>query len=262
MTGSRASNEHPPAGAIAVLRAWERAAGLSPRRRALLLAADGLRESDDRSGDRLDALARQPLGTAHVRLLQLRAATFGSDLDAIATCPQCGEAVEFRLDASELAASGRPAPAVPLVRDGYRVEWRSPTPADVDAAGEATGRGDDPERELLLRCVDSVLGPNGQTPPVDEMPPAVRTALAQAMSQADPLAEVLVEVSCLACRTMFETELDVAEFVWAELQSRARRVLLDVDVLARAYGWTEPDVLALSETRRAAYLRLATQGLP
>ena len=45
-------------------------------------------------------------------------------------------------------------------------------------------------------------------------------------------------------------------FVWAEVDAAAQRLLHEVDVLARAYGWTEPEVLALSEARRAAYLRL------
>jgi hypothetical protein len=49
--------------------------------------------------------------------------------------------------------------------------------------------------------------------------------------------------------------------VWAEVDVRARRLLADVATLARTYGWTEPEVLALSEARRAAYLRLATEGL-
>jgi hypothetical protein len=38
--------------------------------------------------------------------------------------------------------------------------------------------------------------------------------------------------------------------------------LHEVDLLARAYGWTEPEVLALSEARRAAYLRLVVEGAP
>jgi hypothetical protein len=48
--------------------------------------------------------------------------------------------------------------------------------------------------------------------------------------------------------------------VWTELRAHARRLLREVDVLARAYGWTEPDVLALDERRRAAYLELAAEA--
>jgi hypothetical protein len=77
------------------------------------------------------------------------------------------------------------------------------------------------------------------------------------MAEADPLAEVLVDHSCSACGGAFTADLDVGSFVWAELQARARRLMKEVDLLARAYGWTETEVLALSERRRAAYLELA-----
>ena len=50
--------------------------------------------------------------------------------------------------------------------------------------------------------------------------------------------------------------MNAGDVLWSELQSRAERLLLDVDALARAYGWTEPEILALSSTRRAAYLQL------
>jgi hypothetical protein len=50
--------------------------------------------------------------------------------------------------------------------------------------------------------------------------------------------------------------LDPAEFLWAAAEAQARRLLLEVDALARAYGWREPDVLALPPARRRAYLEL------
>ena len=43
---------------------------------------------------------------------------------------------------------------------------------------------------------------------------------------------------------------------WAELDAWARRLLLDVHTLARAYGWSERDILQLTETRRQFYLNL------
>jgi hypothetical protein len=46
------------------------------------------------------------------------------------------------------------------------------------------------------------------------------------------------------------------------VDARARRLLHEVDVLARTYGWTEDEVLALSEQRRASYLRIVLDGAP
>jgi hypothetical protein len=82
------------------------------------------------------------------------------------------------------------------------------------------------------------------------------------MADADPLAEVLVSLTCPECGTAFDADVDIASFVWSEVEARALRVLHDVGVLAGAYGWSEPEVLALSEPRRAAYLRLVLEGAP
>jgi hypothetical protein len=107
--------------------------------------------------------------------------------------------------------------------------------------------------------VTAASGPDGEVDPC-VLPADVRGALAQAMAEADPLAEVLANVACPACGTEFVADLDVGSFVWGELHARARRLLREVHVLARAYGWTEEEVLALPEPRRAAYLSLVQDG--
>ena len=99
----------------------------------------------------------------------------------------------------------------------------------------------------------SATGPEGEVGG-NELPADAREALARAMADADPLAEVLVDVSCPACGASFVTDLDIGAFVWVELRAHAHRLLREVDALARTYGWTEPEVLALDERRRAAYL--------
>ena len=50
--------------------------------------------------------------------------------------------------------------------------------------------------------------------------------------------------------------MDVVGFFWREIQSAARRVVLEVDALARAYGWSEAAILGMSSARRNLYLEL------
>ena len=77
------------------------------------------------------------------------------------------------------------------------------------------------------------------------------------LALADPLAETRVRLTCPGCGREWDDTLDLALFVWAEVESRAKRLLLDVHQLARAYGWTEGEILALSERRRRFYLDAA-----
>jgi len=127
---------------------------------------------------------------------------------------------------------------------GRLISWRPPDSRDVAAAAKADDVAE-AERVLLERCV-------GALDLTDEQ----RRAVTAAMAEADPLAEVLVDMECPACGEPFVADLDVAQFVWAEVRARALGLLRDVDALARAYGWTEEQVLALGDTRRGAYLEL------
>lgn len=224
----------PELSAAATLDLWQAVEGRDPVGRALALAAA--------SGRGPGELAALPLGRRDALLLELHA---GAALDATAECPACGERAEFGVDTRELLARGReaaePAPVESVV-------WRSPDSRDV-AAAAAAGDADAAERVLLERCAGSA-----------DLPSELRAAVVRAMAEADPLAEVLVDVSCPACGEGFVADVDVAGFVWAELRARARRLLREVDVLARAYGWTEAEVLELGDRRRAAYLELAEEA--
>ena len=238
--------------ALSTLDLWERAQDRTEVRRALVLAEAGGPPAEP------DELERLPLGRRDARLLELHRALGGSALEATAACPSCAETVEFELEAAALLdRAARGAVPAPVEGHGFNVVWRPLDSLDVEvaAAGRDVGEA---ERVLLERCVLSATGPDG---PVDprQLPPEVRAAVAEAMAEADPLAEVLVDVSCPACGTGFVADMSVAAFVWAELRAEAERVLRDVDVLARAYGWTEPEVLALGERRRAAYLALVRE---
>jgi hypothetical protein len=239
--------------AAATLDLWQAAEGLTPVDRSLALAA----AVDERP---VDELAKLPLGNRDARLLELYRSLGARMLEATAPCPACGEPAEFAFEAGALLSRGGNAlQPEPVEAGGYVVGWRPPDSRDVAAASAAKDVAS-AERVLLLRCVTSVRGPDGDVEP-SAFPAELREKVARAMADADPLAEVLVDVVCPACESAFVADLDVGGFVWAEVRTHAVRLLRDVDVLARAYGWTESEVLALDERRRAAYLDLAREAV-
>lgn len=244
----------PELSAAAMLDLWQAAEARDRIARPLVLAA-----AADGGETTADALARLPLGRRDARVLSLHAALGGGALEATASCPSCGEHAEFAIDAEGLDRGPDATPETPVEVDGFVVAWRSPDSRDLAAAAGAGGAAA-AERVLLARCVTAATAPGGAEADAAALPRAVRETLARAMAAADPLAEVLVDVSCPGCGSAFVADVDIGEFVWTELRAHARRLLREVDVLARTYGWTEPDVLALDERRRAAYLELAAEA--
>jgi hypothetical protein len=217
--------------AAATLELWDAARALPPAERPVVLAcADGANAEE---------VARLPIGRRDARLLGVHAALGGAALEATASCPHCGAAAEFALDFDALLARADEA----REPRALAFEWRPPDSRDLAAASVASDAAE-AERVLLERCIG--------VEPTEEQ----RRAVTAAMAEADPLAEVLVDMDCPACGEPFVADLDIAQFVWSEVRARALGLLRDVDALARAYGWTEEQVLALGDARRGAYLEL------
>ncbi len=234
---------------------WDRACGLGPVDRALVLA--------QAAGGDVERLLDQPVGVTHGLLLDLRERLAGRRMEATAGCPRCDQVV-LVLDAHELralGASGDPAPTDAVTTHeglpSYAVRGRPPTPGDLLAVAGAA----DAVTALRGRCL-SVTSEAGEALGLDVLDEEQLATSEQRLAAADPLSEILLGTTCPACGTAFEAEVDVAAFVWAEVEAAAHRLLQEVDLLARAYGWTEAEVLDLSANRRAAYLRLVLDGAP
>jgi len=224
-----------------LLVAWESARGLPPvRRPAALLHALGY--DQPASAGRRDAA-----------LLEIHAENFGSCLEGRASCLVCGTDVEIRMPIAEVTA-GAPEPetVAPFEIDGEIIHWRLPDEEDLIASARA-GSAEQGALLLLSRCIvgdRNDLGPSG------------RALLAARIAAADPMADITFSLSCPDCGHVWEADVDVAEFVWAGLAAKARRILGEVDELARAYGGAEADIWALWEARRDSFLNLVRHGCP
>lgn len=230
-----------------MLQVWETAHRHHPVDQALALLTA---VEPQYSRDELAALA---LGDRDRRLLALRRLSFGDRLSGRTECPHCGEAVEFDLACSTLH-SGTDGSRERALRLGeYNLHVRPLNSFDVAAAASAA---DVPaaRRILLRRCVIDAQR-DGVEVDTDALPETVSTAVAEAALATDPMAELLIDLACPGCDHRWQTPLDVVQVLWAEVANRAQRLLTEVHLLARAYGWRETDILGMSAARRAGYLQ-------
>jgi hypothetical protein len=236
-----------------LLDVWEAGASAPPARRMLrLLAAAGPEATDDE-------LLALPLGRRDGRLLGLYERLFGAPVTILAPCPACGERLESRFPVTGLRVGGDdPAdPVHTVMTDGYEVSFRLPVSADLLALADDPGA--EARSVLLARCVMQARDAAGRPVAAAALPGHVVAAIAEGMAAADPQADVQLDLACPACAHRWAAPFDIARFLWSELDAWARRTLRDVDVLARAYGWREADVLALPPTRRQIYVELSRQ---
>jgi len=202
------------------------------------------------------------LGERNARLIELHARLFGREIELLSHCPACQAVAQFSADCKALAAQMRPGPAAApthrLQAHGHAIEFRLPGSADVAQACAAEGEHDFTQR-LLERCVLACTH-EGQSVAVAQLPEPVLDALSQRMEALDPGASVSFTLDCPQCAARWQAPLDVGEMLWRKVRAAAERALLDIDALARTYGWNEREVLRLSPLRRAAYLQMVTAG--
>ncbi|KMS75317.1 hypothetical protein ACM01_10005 [Streptomyces viridochromogenes] len=237
-------------GAAELLATWEAGLAEAPTGRALLLHRTARPDVDTAT------LPVLPVGEREADLFALRRALFGERMQVRLACSACGEDMEFDLDAGEfarsLAGQGTPGDSVVRVRqDGWDVEFRLPGVADLTAAARAA----DPRTALLARCLVSAVR-DGTPVGAGDLPVPVQRRIAEAVEAADPGADVMLTIACPECGDATRAELDIASYLWTELDAWARDLLLDVHLLATSYGWSEPEILALSPLRRRYYLEL------
>jgi hypothetical protein len=236
-----------------LLDVWDTAHGLTIARRAALLVGLACPNLS------ADGIAQLPLGKRDALLLRSRRLLFGDPIEAISGCPRCGETVETRFSLEDLSIDA-PAAAESNGCDkthecyvgAWCIRYRLPTSADATALADTVSAD---ARSLIERCLieASCAEPLASS---EALPEPVLAAIAHGIVSADPHADILLDLVCPACAHRWSAPFEAVAFLWTEINTWARRTLREVALLARAFGWREADILALSPQRRSDYLEL------
>lgn len=200
-------------------------------------------------------LSALTIGQRNAYLFALRQRVIGPVMNALVNCSICREPLEFEQRVDEVLQGYQP----PVRRefeftDGvFVVRYRLLTSEDLACAGSgldvSSAKG-----TLISRAVVEAFR-HGSPVSAADLPGDVVGALGEHMAERDPLSSVAVPLACAACGHVWAAPLDIVSFLWAELEVQANLAFEDVVSLARAYGWSESEILLMSPTRRQYYLR-------
>jgi hypothetical protein len=235
-----------PLSASEIVQVWEWGQEKHAVDRALALLALAYPEQTH------EQLQRLTIGQRNSRLLALRERTFGPLLKGLAVCAECGAALEFSVAVNAIRQAEPVAQEFSLQADDLTLRFRLLNSLDL-----ATIVGLEDASQARLRLIEHCLldaSRAGQPLAAAELPDFVQAALADALSERDSAAELHFQLTCAECGHQWSAIFDIVSFYWTELCARAKRLLSEVDTLARAYGWRETEILALSEKRRHFYL--------
>ena len=198
---------------------------------------------------------RLALRSCDRQLLELYRERYGPELRAVSACPGCGAMIELQFAVDDLLhALAEPVRGeLSLTSGEYELELRLPTVADVTRA-RSDGELERAAATLAAACVSACLRDGLEVSP-DAVPAAVLEEAQRRLERFDLAGEPL-ELNCLDCTTRWNAVLDVPALVLAELDAEGRRLLADVHLLARSYGWSESEIAALPPARRRRYVEM------
>ncbi len=197
-----------------------------------------------------------PLPWREGLLLRLRLANFGGEMRGHSRCKSCGSDNEISLACEDLLTAFPEADALPA-KDGVvaalpsGVEARMQGLSSIDLAEAARLPAEAAALLLQERSMKS-LAKDGEPRSWQELDAADQAALSQALENLS--GGLRLEVICPACSGKENREIDLGMWLAQEVSRAAQGLIGEVDTLARAYGWSENDILNLSPARRRLYL--------
>ena len=228
-----------------MLQAWELGRERDETWRPLALLEAAMPECD------FESLAALPLAKRNALLLELRSLTFGPRLEGFAVCPECGAQLEFALSAKDLEASMQVPDEDTWMEHDTAMYMRPVNTQDL-AAALGSGRAADARMLLLERTVS----PRRVRGLEEEAEPEEFGVWLERFERLNASAEIRCVLSCAECGQRPVLDLDIARFLWREVTVAARRLLAEIHRLARAYGWSEQAIVAMSAARRSIYLEM------
>lgn len=213
---------------------WEAGVGEHPLDRATLFASwiDGVSR---------EVVAGLSLDQRDRALFRFCSGCFGPSIELTLACEECGEESEVTFEIADVLGTAVASDEFSIAHCGRELTCRQPDSHDLASAISA----DNPRLALLSRLIET-----------DAPDETLLSAVEQQMTEHAGLAAFSIANACPQCGHVTDTPFDILDFVWKRVSAEARRTLKDIDVLARAYGWSSSEILALSPQRRAAHIAM------
>jgi hypothetical protein len=243
-----------PPGAAEILTLWEQGMDLPLLRKILLLLELAYPEMEP------EEIAKLSIGVRDARLFHLREWMFGSSFSNTIGCPKCTKQMEWEMRMEDLNMlsqySGETMGEYNMESGNYSIRFRLPNSLDISEVLPANASQSGSET-LLQKCILEIKQKSGRQQ-VRKLPVKLMNDLSAMMEELDPVADIRMNITCPNCAFLWEARFDIMSYLWEEIENWAQRILRDVVLLAKNFGWSEKEILNLDAARRQRYVEMIT----
>lgn len=174
---------------------------------------------------------------------------FGDRIESTLTCARCGQPFDLYFSLTQLMESqSQPESGEWRALEGGRFEaangisFRLP-----DGNDELAVAGLEPFEvgsNLLSRCTEGGEWPEGLA------------AFEELLEQVAPLLDLELLATCAECNYVHTVQFDIQSYVLGAIVAERRRLLTEINRIARAYSWSLDEILALTRSDRRQLVEL------
>lgn len=172
-------------------------------------------------------------------------------------CAACGEELELELTLEEISSLQQQADQIEAIEvelGGQRVAFRKPKGRDQEDWARTIFQDEGEAARAML----GALAVRGTT--AEALDSLAFDRVDKAMDEADPLVNLVCQVSCDACGEQNNLSIDLCETALGMLSRLQKQLILTVHRLASHYHWSEKEIFATPHWRRNEYLELIAAG--
>lgn len=182
-------------------------------------------------------------------LFHIRRALFGNQFTNIAHCPQCSQKLEWEFSYQQLQIPSildiKDNVEIPLNITGTKMLVRLPTSIDVKLNNE---------NEILNNCI---LNHSDLKDKINANKlPDFNTKINDAFAANCHASNISYQLQCVDCSHNWQGIFDILSYLWKEIDQWAKGFLQQISLLAKNYGWSELEIINMSQNRRNHYLQL------
>jgi hypothetical protein len=211
--------------------------------------------------DTEEILRRLAIGDRSALMLHLRRLTFGDLLKCVINCPACKETMSLDLSIDKLLQIEAPPPQTEYIihTEGFVFKLRPITGADQEALLLKNDRTQytNQAEQLVRSCIVS----SDPTLPHTSLTDDFLAIISSKLEEIDPMADLILDLTCLACQHVFQTPFIVEDFIFHEISARQQQFEQEVHWMAFNYHWSEDAILSLPIKKRKRYVELINRTL-
>lgn len=185
-----------------------------------------------------------------VALFHVRKTLFGNKFSNIAHCPQCNQTVEWDLYLQQMGIPNLiDIPdnlEIPIKIADYNLMVRLPNSNDLFSNNKD---------KIIENCILNFKEYNEQL--IDQKIPDI--LVNQISSKYDEICKasnITYHLNCVECEHKWQVIFDIVAYLWKEIDQWAKSFLGQIYMLAKTFGWSETDIINMSDNRRNYYLNL------